>query len=293
MASDINPNNINGAYPVAGQDNDSQGFRDNFTNIKTNFGYAETEITDLQNKAILKEALTGTVLDNDMNGSLLYNFQTQDLSFTRVALGTLSGSVTVDYSAGSYQTVTTSGSISIAFSNFPAAGAAGTVSLQISVASALHTVTFPAAVSVNNTGIVGWNTSTNVFTAAAAGTYTFVFTTSDGGTTIAVSQTNQRLQAFNNSQEDLASGSTISPVTAVSYFTTSGAETSTLDDGVEGQIKTLVAVNVAAGNMVVTVNSPGWTGAGTITFAAKGGTATLMFVQGAWYVIGSYSVTVA
>jgi len=48
MASNINPDNIDGSYPVAGQDNDSQGFRDNFTNIKTNLEYAETEITDLQ-----------------------------------------------------------------------------------------------------------------------------------------------------------------------------------------------------------------------------------------------------
>ena len=30
MASNINPNNIDTTYPVAGQDNDSQGFRDNF-----------------------------------------------------------------------------------------------------------------------------------------------------------------------------------------------------------------------------------------------------------------------
>ena len=35
MASSINPNNIDTTYPVAGQDNDSQGFRDNFTNIKS------------------------------------------------------------------------------------------------------------------------------------------------------------------------------------------------------------------------------------------------------------------
>ena len=59
MSSTINPNNINGAYPVAGQDNDSQGFRDNFTNTKTNFQAAATEITDLQNKVVLKAALTG------------------------------------------------------------------------------------------------------------------------------------------------------------------------------------------------------------------------------------------
>ena len=62
MTSQINPNDIDGAYPVAGQDNDSQGFRDNFTNTSTNFQYAADEITDLQNNAVLKAALTGTTL---------------------------------------------------------------------------------------------------------------------------------------------------------------------------------------------------------------------------------------
>jgi hypothetical protein len=83
MTSAINPNNIDGAYPVAGQDNNSQGFRDNFTNTKTNFAYAADEITDLQNNAILKAALTGTTLNNDMNGSVLSNAQLQDMSETR------------------------------------------------------------------------------------------------------------------------------------------------------------------------------------------------------------------
>ena len=53
MTSLINPNNIDGGYPVAGQDNNSQGFRDNFTNTKVNFQYAEQEITDLQDQVIL------------------------------------------------------------------------------------------------------------------------------------------------------------------------------------------------------------------------------------------------
>jgi hypothetical protein len=69
MASNINPNNIDGSYPVAGQDNNSQGFRDNFTNIKVNFQYAEEEINDLESNAILKAALTGSTLDNNMNNN--------------------------------------------------------------------------------------------------------------------------------------------------------------------------------------------------------------------------------
>ena len=32
MTSQINPNNIDAAYPVAGQDNNTAGFRTNFSN---------------------------------------------------------------------------------------------------------------------------------------------------------------------------------------------------------------------------------------------------------------------
>lgn len=290
MTSAINPNNIDGAYPVAGQDNNSQGFRDNFTNTKTNFQYAADEITDLQNKAVLKSALTGTTLNNDMNGSLLSNAQFQDISETRVALGALSGSVNINYAAGSYQTVTTSGNISLAFTNFPAAGALGVVSVQITVASTAgvpHTVTFPSAVSVNAVGIQGY--ASNVITFATTGTYTFVFSTSDGGTTITVNQSNQRLVPFNNSSEDITNTAGASLALTTSYFTTSAAETATLAAGTAGQIKVFTAVDVTAGNMVVTVVNAGWksSGTGTITFSARGQSCTLQYTNSKWYVIGA------
>jgi hypothetical protein len=48
MASNINITNIDTTYPIAGQDNDTQGFRTNFTNIKNNFVTAAGEITQLQ-----------------------------------------------------------------------------------------------------------------------------------------------------------------------------------------------------------------------------------------------------
>ena len=59
MTSEINPNSIDTTYPVAGQDNSTQGFRTNFTNIKTNFEYAESEINNLQNSVLCKTALPG------------------------------------------------------------------------------------------------------------------------------------------------------------------------------------------------------------------------------------------
>lgn len=48
MSSNISTTGINTSYPIAGQDNDTQGFRDNFSSIKYNLTTAATEITALQ-----------------------------------------------------------------------------------------------------------------------------------------------------------------------------------------------------------------------------------------------------
>ena len=186
MASNINANNIDGTFPIAGQDNDSQGFRDNFTNIKTNFSNAKTEIEDLQSKVILKSALTSTTLDNSGSGALLKDFELRDVSETRVAKGTTSGTVTLSYTEGGYQTATTSGSVTLAFSNFPASGKLGRVRFELTVASVAHTLTLPAAVSLGANSLHGIVPATKVITFDATGTSIFEFTTDDSGTTVAV-----------------------------------------------------------------------------------------------------------
>lgn len=294
MSSNINPNNIDGTYPVAGQDNNSQGFRDNFTNTKTNFQYAADEITDLQNNVILKSALVGTVLNNDMLGSLVYNGVAADFGLTRVAKGTVSGSQTIDFSAGHFQTLTTGGSVSLAFSNFPASGVTGIVFVQVSVANTAHTLTLPAAVSVNARGIQGLNASTNVITFAVTGTYLFQFITSDGGTTVTVIEGNKALEPFNNSSEDLANGAAANLALSTSYFSTSSAETATLAAGVNGQIKTF-AMFADSGDMVITVTNAGWksSGTGTITFNDIGDACTLQYINGKWFAIGANGVSFA
>jgi hypothetical protein len=288
MTSNINPNNINGAYPVAGQDNNSQGFRDNFTNTSTNFEYAANEITDLQNKAVLKAALTGSTLDNNMQGSILSNAQLQNMSETVVALGTVSGTNTVNYALGSFQTLTTNGTVALAFSNFPAAGAAATVTVQVTVASVAHTLVLPAAVSVNTQGIQGLNTSTNTMEFAATGVYSFTFTTSNGGTTISLAQVNNILTPFNFSSQVLNDTNAVSLATTASYFSTVTASTATLATGADGQIKTLI-MSAYGGNMVITVASAGWktSGSGTITFNAIGDACTLQYINSKWYCIGN------
>ena len=297
MTSSINPNNIDGTYPVAGQDNNSQGFRDNFTNTKTNFQYAADEIDDLQSKVILKAALLGTTLDNNMNGSLLSNAQIQDFSQTRVALGTLTGSVGVNYANGHYQTVTTGGSISLAFTNFPAAGTLGFVIVRVTVSSTAHTLTLPAAVGTGSSaasvlGIEGF--ASNVITFAQAGTYEFQFHTDDGGSTVYLSElTRPRNNVLYNS-EDLAAAGAASLTLATSYFTTAAAETATLAAGTEGQVKTFAMVG-DSGDMVITVANAGWkaSGTGTITFDTIGDACTLQYIASKWFCTGNNGATFA
>ena len=185
MTSSITTTGIDTAYPVAGQDNDSQGFRDNFTNLKAALDVAKTEITDLENKAVLKSALTGESLSNDGGGAVIEDFEMRDISLTRIAKGTVSGTQTFDYSAGAYQTLTTSGSVTFAFSNFPASGKLGSMRVQITVANLAHTMTLPSAVSVGENDLIGSN-GLNVITFDRTGTYVFEFISDDAGTTIAV-----------------------------------------------------------------------------------------------------------
>ena len=289
MASQINPNDIDGAYPVAGQDNNSQGFRDNFTNTKTNFGYAAGEITDLQNNVLLKSALTGTTLDNDMGGSLLYNYQSNQATQTLVAQTTTTGTVTLNYQSGSYQTLTPTGSVTLAFSNLPATGVAASITLQVTVTNTAYTLTLPAAVSIGVANLQGYVASTRVITFSTTGTYTFAFSTVNGGTTITIVDLNRNQDPiYLPSSEDLASTAAANLSLTTSYFSTAAAETATLAAGYTGQIK-VFAMYADSGDMVITVTNAGWksSGTGTITFDTIGDACTLQYINAKWFCIGN------
>ena len=49
FTSNIVSTTIDETFPVAGQDNNSQGFRDNFSVIKNSLASAKTEIENLEN----------------------------------------------------------------------------------------------------------------------------------------------------------------------------------------------------------------------------------------------------
>jgi hypothetical protein len=146
---------------------------------------------------VLKQALTGTTLDNNMNNNLLYAVKLQDVSYTYLQQTATAGSIPIDYSAAQYQFISTTGPISLSFTNWPESTlGAGIVQIAINVTNTSHTLTLPAEVTLGTTGIQGY--SGGVITFAATGTYQFAFSTSNGGIAVTVYDLNRPLAAYTN-----------------------------------------------------------------------------------------------
>ena len=187
MTSQVNPHNIDGTYPVAGADNDSQGFRDNFTNTSNNFAFVKAEIEDLQNKVVLKAALDNTTLNNDLSQATLNNAQLTAFSETYYNGGTISGAQTVDFSKGNYQRIQTGGSLILNLgvsSNWPAAGKAARLRLWLSITNTAHTVTLPSNVTIGKWEELAGIDASRVITYDTAGDYFYEFSTTDAGATV-------------------------------------------------------------------------------------------------------------
>jgi hypothetical protein len=117
---------IDPAYPVAGVDNDTQGFRDNFNNIKTALLLAEEALATLQSRAVLKSNLdTNAAVNNDLGGtSSITNgiFNTfYALAYAPVA-GLSGGTHDIDLTVGSFQSFTMSADVNFTFRNWPTTG---------------------------------------------------------------------------------------------------------------------------------------------------------------------------
>lgn len=112
MTSAIVSSTIDAEFPVSGQDNDSQGFRDNFNVIKDGLATAASEITILQtNTAKLNEG-------NDFNGVLISNALTNQV-YGKTFSTTTVVNTAVDLENGDYQTFTITGGHTLTFTNWP------------------------------------------------------------------------------------------------------------------------------------------------------------------------------
>ena len=115
MTSLINFAAINENFPVAGQDNDTQVFRDNFDTIKDNFSAAKTEITDLQDNAARTDE------DNDFLYNVVGSLTLQDAYLRKKDYGAaiVAGTQDISFKQAMYHVVKFGANTSLSFSEFP------------------------------------------------------------------------------------------------------------------------------------------------------------------------------
>jgi len=251
--SNINPQSIDGTYPIAGQDNNSQGFRDNFTNTVNNFTFAAAELTDLQSKAVLKAALgsvgqTGTPT-NDMNYAYLTHAQLIGTVETKKAIGNVTyaqPSFTVDWNQGHFQTVELVGNTaSLSFSStWPATNLYTRLRLQCNTYGESCNLALPAAVATNISSIQGAMGQT--INLPAGSVYVFEFATWNGGSTIAIQDVLRNYDIVANGASTTFTTVTAGTVNAVTIGNTGATVTGTtgaFGGNVIGGLARFAAVN--------------------------------------------------
>jgi hypothetical protein len=135
MTSAIVSSTIDADYPVAGQDNDSQGFRDNFSVIKDGLATAAAEITVLQNSTAKLDA------DNDFGGNVIDNATTNRL-YGSVYPTTSTPTTNVSLANGEYQRIQVAGNHTLQFTDWPETDKYAKIRLELKSDGTARTVTF-------------------------------------------------------------------------------------------------------------------------------------------------------
>lgn len=131
-------NAIDATYPVAGQDNDSQGFRDNFNNIKTSLTKARTDLSTLDTSTAKINAT------NDFNGNDIQEANFIATTETVYGIGNVSAPQNVNWSNGSYQTVQVGANLTLTLTEWPATGKLAKLRMVVTSDGPSRTVTWAA-----------------------------------------------------------------------------------------------------------------------------------------------------
>jgi hypothetical protein len=127
---------IDAEYPVPGVDNDSQGFRDNFSAIKSSLTAAAADLTTLNTTtAKLNE-------NNDFNGN---NIQEANLIATTEEVhnnGNLTAGQNISFTNGHYQNVGIGANLTLTLADWPATGKLGKMRIVVKGDSTTRTVTW-------------------------------------------------------------------------------------------------------------------------------------------------------
>lgn len=201
--SQINTNGINVNYPIPGKNQSTQGFRDNFTTIKTALDTGAKEISDLQSKVVVKSALDNSSINNDMANTIISNAAIRGFRSTTYNLGNaLSGTVIVDVNKADVHYGTVTGNVLLQFGSWAPTNTESNVTLRLTIANSNATVSLPSqCVSSNNnygvTLLENYANVANVATITApsdSNVLEYCFSTIDCGNTITVSPTNRPFQ---------------------------------------------------------------------------------------------------
>jgi hypothetical protein len=177
MSSNIVFNSIDANYPVAGVDNDTQGFRDNFRIIKTGLETANTEISSLQSNTAKLNA------SNNFNGNAINEARFIASGDTVNNKNILSGNTELPWSQGGYFAAVLNGNLTLTLSDWPVTskGIAAKMYVQVSAQGANRTLTF----AVPGVGVIKRSGFTNPVTINNDGSVSiFEFVSIDGGATV-------------------------------------------------------------------------------------------------------------
>lgn len=169
---------IDEQYPIAGQDNDSQGFRDNFAGIKTALSVAKDELSDfLTNGARLNA-------NNDFRGNVISNLSLLQASDKVYNTGNININSVIQWSDGSFQNVTVADNVVLQLGNWPAAGNLGMIRMALRSDGSERTVSIIAV----NAGTVfrspNWPVGNNIIVDSLVSPIIIDAWTSDGGATV-------------------------------------------------------------------------------------------------------------
>ena len=106
-------------FPVAGQDNESQGFRDNFDAIQESLQYCDTEITELKETTV-KLGVENVFDENATITNVKLVNQSEEVFKTASAINI---SQPIDYSLGSYQYLKFRNNVTLELTGWPTPGA--------------------------------------------------------------------------------------------------------------------------------------------------------------------------
>lgn len=131
--------NIDEEFPIAGQDNDTQGFRDNFSEIKQGLQAANVELTDL---------ITNVARLDGNNGFLGNEVSNADfLGTTEKVFNTsnINSNDTIEWSNGLFQNVTVTDDVTLTLDEWSDNGRLSKMRLAIRSDGASRTITWDAA----------------------------------------------------------------------------------------------------------------------------------------------------